>query len=277
MCFRTTFAVKGKWIYTPQMDAILIFALTIGAQASLESHDIESFLATAKIVSHEDIPVGVTRPMKLELSDGNVTLSASWKNVDILRSGITRFADGTIERNFSDSYRCEIAAYELDKLIGTDLVPPTVERRFRGEPGALQLWIDDAMTDFDRREQNIEPPDLLRWNRQVYNVKLFRYLAFDVDYKNARNNLIDPEWRLWAIDSSRAFRTDEELIDDSLDHFSRAVLAKLESLDFDMLKTHLGEWVSDARLRALLVRRDLILERAQQLAAARGEGAVLVP
>lgn len=264
-------------MYTPHMDAVFLFVLTIGPQVPLERTDVEAFLATAEIVAHEDVPVGVTRPLKLELSDGDVALSASWKNVDIQRPGITRFADGTFEKNFSDSYRCEIAAYELDKLLGTDLVPPTVERRFGGEPGALQLWIDDAMTDFDRRKQKIEPPDPLRWNRQVYNVKLFRFLIFDVDYKNARNNLIDPEWRLWAIDSSRAFRTDEELLDDSLDHFSRAVLEKLESLDFDTLKTHLGKWVSDPRLRALLIRRDLIVQRAERLVAERGEGAVLVP
>lgn len=259
------------------MDAVLLFVLTMTAQAERAKVDIEAFLATAKIVSHEDIGVGVTRPIKLELSDGDVTRAASWKNVDVTRRGITRLADGSIERNFSDNYRCEIAAYELDKLLGTGLVPPTIERRFRGEAGALQLWIEDAMTDFDRREQNIAPPDTLRWNRQAYNVQLFRFLIHDVDYKNARNNLIDPDWRLWAIDSSRAFSTSEELIDDSLDHFSRAVLAKLEALDQEVLESRLGQWVSDARLRALLTRRDLILERARQLASERGEGAVLVP
>ena len=61
-------------------------------------------------------------------TDGNVTVSASWKTVDIQKRGITRLGDGTIERNFSDSYKYEIAACELDKLIGVGLVPPTVER-----------------------------------------------------------------------------------------------------------------------------------------------------
>lgn len=270
-------AVKGSLIYTSRMDVTLLFLLTIAVQVPLDKADVEAFLTAAKIVSHEDVAVGVTRPLKLELSDGERTVSASWKNVDILRPGITRFADGSIERNFSDNYRCEIAAYELDKLVGTDLVPPTVERHFRGEPGALTLWIEAAMTDFDRRQKKIVPPDLLVWNRQVYNLQLFRFLTSDADYKNARNTLIDPQWHLWAIDSSRAFRTDETLIDDSLEHFSRAVLVKLASLDFDLLKAHLGEWVSDDRLRALLVRRDLILERAEKLADERGEGSVLVP
>ena len=32
-----------------------------------------------------------------------------------------------------ESYKSEIAAYELDKLLGLDMIPPTVERRVQGE------------------------------------------------------------------------------------------------------------------------------------------------
>lgn len=273
-----TFAVKDLWIYTPHMDAILLFFLTfVPFQEIQERAEIEAFLETAEIVAHENVPIGVTSPVKVELSDGQTTLSAVWKSVDIRRPGIIRLADGTIARNFTDSYRYEIAAYELDKLLGTNLVPPTVERQWRGERGALQLWIEGATTEFDRRNENIQPPDIPRWNRQFYNVQLFRCLTYDLDYENARNNLIDPEWRLWAIDSSRAFRTKEELVDESLEHFSRDVLERLAELDFDTLKSHLGEWLSDGRIRALLARRDLIVEHAKKLVEERGEGAVLVP
>ena len=93
----------------------------------------------------------------------------------------------------------------------------------------------------------------------------------------ACNTLIDPDWRLWAIDSSRSFRTKKDFVDDTLDHFSRAVLANLRALDFDTLKEHLGDYVDDGRIKAILARRDLIVEPAAELAAERGEGAVLVP
>ncbi len=259
------------------MNAILIFVLAIAQQPALESVALEEFLRTADIVGHQNIPVGVTRPMRLELSDGRVTMSASWKTVDERRSGITRLADGSTDVNFRDSYEFEIAAYELDKLIGTELVPATVERSWRGEPGAIQVWIENAKTDYDRREQNLVVPDALRWNRQFYNIQLFRCLTYDIDYKNARNTLIDPDWKLWAIDSSRSFRTKKDLVDDTLEHFSRTVLANLRALDFDTLKERMGEWISDARLRAILARRDLIVERAGEPVAERGEGAVLVP
>ena len=141
------------------MDVILIFVLAMAQQAALEAVELEEFLRTAEVIAHEDIGIGVTRPMKLELSDGQVTLSASWKTVDERHRGIIRLADGSTHVNFRDSYLFELAAYELDKLIGTNLVPPTVKRRWRGESGAMQLWIENATTDFDRREQNIQVPD----------------------------------------------------------------------------------------------------------------------
>ena len=248
------------------MDVILIFVLAMAQQAALEAVELEEFLRTAEVIAHEDIGIGVTRPMKLELSDGQVTLSASWKTVDERHRGIIRLADGSTHVNFRNSYLFELAAYELDKLIGTNLVPPKVKRRWRGESGAMQLRIENTTTDFDRREQNIQVPDALRWNRQVYNIQLFRCLTYDIDYKNARNTLIDPDWRLWAIDSPRSFRTKKELVDDNLSHFSRAVLANLRELDFDMLKERIGDWVGD-----------LILEHAEKLVAESSEGAVLVP
>ena len=223
MCFRVAFAVKGCVdLYFAPLDVLLVFVLAIAQQAASETVELEEFLRTAEVVAHKDIGVGVTLPMKLELSDGQVTLSASWKTVDERRRGIIRLADGSTDRNFRDSYEFEIAAYELDKLIGTNLVPlvpPTVERSWRGKSGAIQLWVEGATTDFDRRKQNIQVPNALRWNRQVYNVQLFRCLTYDIDYKNARNTLIDPDWRLWAIDSSRSFRTKKDLVDESLDHF----------------------------------------------------------
>lgn len=259
------------------MEVLLVFVLAIVQQAALETVELEEFLRTAEVVEHEDIGVGVTHPVKLQLSDGQVTLSASWKTVDERRRGIIRLADGTIDRNFRDSYEFEIAAYKLDKLIGTNLVPPTVARRWRGESGAVQLWVEGATTDFERRKANIQPPNALRWNRQVYNIQLFRCLTYDIDYKNARNTLIDPDWRIWAIDSSRSFRTKKELVDNTLDHFSRTVLANLRELDFDTLKERIGNWIADDRILAILARRDLIVEHAAKLAAERGEGAVLVP
>lgn len=247
-------------------------------QPGLAGPEAEAFLREADVVGSDDIPIGVTRPDRLELTDGTVTLRASWKTLDEMKRGITRLADGTAEANFTDSFKYDVAAYELDKLLGLGIVPPTVERRIKGDRGAVVLWIENAMTDFDRRQKNLSAPDMVRWNQQYSTLMLFRNLIYDIDYKNARNNLIDAEWRLWAIDSTRAFRTKKELLPDyPVDMYSRAVLARLEALDLDMLKEHLGDWIGEDRMKALLDRRDLLLKRAADLVAERGEAAVLFP
>ena len=36
--------------------------------------------------------------------------------------------------------KSEIAAHELDKLLGLNMVPPTVERRYKGDMGAAVMW-----------------------------------------------------------------------------------------------------------------------------------------
>ena len=37
-----------------------------------------------------------------------------------------------VYRGFRESYKAEIAAYELDKLLKMDMVPPSVERQLEG-------------------------------------------------------------------------------------------------------------------------------------------------
>ena len=39
-----------------------------------------------------------------------------------------------------ESYESEIAAYELDKLLGLGMTPPTVEKRIAGDVGAAVMW-----------------------------------------------------------------------------------------------------------------------------------------
>ena len=42
----------------------------------------------------------------------------------------------------SRATRAQIAAYELDKLLKMDMVPPTVERQVQGITGAATLWVE---------------------------------------------------------------------------------------------------------------------------------------
>lgn len=243
----------------------------------LEGAAAEEFLKTAKIGSVGNFPTnGVTRPKKVELSDGERTLFAVFKTIDeyALKKD---FPDGPSELHFSDSWKYEIAAYEIDKLLGLGIVPPAVERWIQGSEGSLSLWVEGSMTEWERLTvKKISAPDTLAWNHQMYTVRLFLQLIYDVDYKNVNNLLVTPDWKVYKIDSSRAFRNHKKLRSkEELSHFSRPVLASLRQLTREQLEGNLGQWLSKPQIKALWVRRGLLIEHADKLIAEKGEGAVL--
>jgi hypothetical protein len=242
----------------------------------LKGEEAEAFLSAAEVVKKKGLPVGITRSYQLTLTDGTRTHKAAWKVIDEYKSGVTRFQEGGFEVDFRDSYKYEIAVYELDKLLGLDLVPPTVERVIDGERGSLQMWVEGCMTEADRKQRKIKVPSSEPWNRQMYKVRLLHQLTYNTDHANIRNVLIDPEFRIYAIDFSRSFRTHRELMGEKdLDRFSRATLDRLRTLDKTLLADKLGRWLRQPEIDALLARRDAILGLVERRIAERGEGRVL--
>jgi hypothetical protein len=134
------------------------------------------------------------------------------------------------------------------------------------------------MSEVERIESGIKPPDAVAWNHQVYNLRLFQKLIADTDYRNLTNVLVDPDFRLYKIDSSRAFRNAGKLMEEQeLNHFSRAVLDRLRELTEDELKNALGSWLDKAQIKGLVKRRDRIVALADEMIQEQGEEAVLVP
>jgi len=108
--------------------------------------------------------------------------------------------------DFGDGlWRREVATYELDRLLGTDLVPTTIARDDAPYgPGSLQWWVDDATDDhyFTLRER----PELERW---FGDLAIFDALANNADRK-AGHVLFDGA-RCWAIDNGLTFHEDDKL------------------------------------------------------------------
>lgn len=263
---------------------LLIFAQQATAPAPGPEHGLpltgiqaEEFLRSAEIIELRQFDTrGVTKPRRAVLTDGTRRLRAVFKDIDESAMKKT-LADGEVILMFRDSYRHEIAAYELDKLLALEMVPPCVRRRVGSDVGALCLWVEGAMTEWQRQvEHDLEPPDLEEWNEQMHTLRLFLQLTYDLDYKNISNVLVDPDFKIYKIDSSRAFRTDTELRKPaSLTRFSRSVLEALRKLDRNDVESHLGAWLTDEQIDALMVRRDLILELAAARVAEQGEEGVL--
>jgi hypothetical protein len=238
----------------------------------------ERFLREAEVVSLKPIGVGITKPMKVTLRDGSAVRHAVWKTIHELKQGALKGHKGGFQLSFWDSYKNEIAAYELDKLLGLGLVPATVEREIAGKKGSLQLWVEGSFTELERREGRILPHDYLRWSRQMYDLRLLNQLIYNIDTENARNLLYDASLKAYAIDNSRSFLRFPYLEDEGeLRRFSRDVLDRLRGLDEAQLQAVLGPWLGKKEIEVLLVRRDLLLEAAASRASRHGEATVFYP
>ncbi len=243
----------------------------------LSGEEAEAFLRTAEVVEREPLGTGITHPERLVLTDGTRTLRAVWKTVDAFQP-TQKMDNGRMVVGFRDSYRHEVAAYGLDKMLGLGLVPPTVERVIENERGSLQLWVDGCMTEWERLEQKRSPPDKEAWARQMYKVRLFHQLTLDTDFNNMRNVLVDPAFQVYLIDASRTFYLEEKLLNEnSLRRFSRSVLGNLRELDKESLRENLGRWLTRAQINALLARRDLIVAVFERQLAEFGEEDVVYP
>jgi hypothetical protein len=245
--------------------------------SAIQTAETERFLIDAPIVRLGKTLGGVTFSRQAILELDGVTRFGVWKTIDERKTGFTEFAGGRGEMQFQDSWRTEIPAYELDKLLGLNMVPATVARTYNGVQGSLQAWVDLGMSEAERLKKKISAPDLELWNRQMYNVRVFDNLIFNTD-RHANNIWVRKDWTIVLIDHSRSFRPFAQLrTENDLRRFSRSLLAALEKLDRATLQAKMSQYLDRYQIDAILSRRDLIVARAQRLVKERGEAAVLFP
>ncbi|MGO8735747.1 MAG: hypothetical protein ACLQVM_23470 [Terriglobia bacterium] len=259
---------------------VIVLCLAVLSQAAaqepnLTEQEMKQFLLQAKVINYKHTSKGVTSPWRLTLSDGKLTHDASFQTEDDTQSNV-QMQDGRIETVFRDTYHFNIAAYELAKLVGvSDMIPVYVFRKWNGESGSLSWWVPSKMDEEIRIKQNIQPPDMSAWNRQVNKMYVFTELVYDTD-RNATNMLITEDWKLWMIDFSRAFRPYHDLREPKhLGMCDRHLLANLRQLrEADVLektKPHLTKEL----VKAVMARRDKIVAFYDQWIAQKGESAVL--
>jgi hypothetical protein len=154
---------------------------------------IEHFLREAKITERKKLGEGITNPEKVTLALDGVVGNAIFKKVD----------------KDHDSWRSEVAAYELDKVLGLGMVPPTVPRSVKGRKGCLQLWVTGTvMAKFEG-----EFPDVEKWREQVSVMWLFDDLIANID-RHLNNAMVSPDYQLMLIDNSKTFRYQKTLLND---------------------------------------------------------------
>jgi hypothetical protein len=222
--------------------------------------EFEAFLKQAHVERVTDVPVGVTKPKRVYVTPGGLAGSFVFKALMPSRS-----------TGFWESYRAEIAAYELDKVLGMGMVPPTVERKVDGVTGSAQLWVEHCT--LLRDNDTAKAPDIAAWNRQVYRQRVWDNLTANID-RNQGNLLMDQAWNLILIDHSRAF-TASMTMPFPMNKIDKEFYTKLKALDEVTLKERMGKWLFDGP-KPILKRRDKIIEHFDQMLAQWGEAGVFV-
>jgi hypothetical protein len=248
--------------------------VTASDESTLTREQIKQFLLTAKVVKSEHAKKGITETLRLTLSDGTVTHDASFQKIDEHKATM-QLASGT-EVGFVDSYKYNIAAYQLAELLGLDdMVPVYVERSWKGDSGSLSWWLPVKMDERERVAQKIAVPDPDAWNNQMYKVRVLDQLVYDID-ANLTNVLITDDWKIWRIDFTRAFRLHKEVKSTAdLSHCDRQLFAKLKALNPDELAEKTKHYLTKDEVKALMARRDKFVEQFQKLIAEKGEKEVL--
>jgi len=238
----------------------------------------EEFLKTAEIIANEQMTSGaVTKPYVLTLKQGDITKKGLWKDISGRPQG------------YIDSWMYEIAAYEIDKLLGLNMVPPTVERRFNENRGSLQMWVDDTKSLKKLNEEKVKPPSykVFYYNRSLYLQRALDNLIGNED-RHQDNYLIGTkDWRMFLIDHSRSFRTAGKFVKELtytekhkegpmiMKELPKAMVEKLKGLTFEQIKGAVGEYLSDDEIKAVLIRKDLIIKEIDKLVAKNGAENVL--
>lgn len=203
------------------------------------NHEIEEYLKTAECTTMRRFSSNVVA--RCTLRPGGPIALMAWKP-----------RPPGYYRGFWESYKSEIAAYELDKLLKMDMVPPTVERQLEGSSGAAQQWVENIVDATDPALPTGE--NRARWENQLVRMTMFDNLIGNRD-RNRGNMLRDASWNLILIDHLRAFGVQPEL-----PHKSSAIderyWAPIDRLTQRQLDDALRPWLEQPSIDAILARRE---------------------
>ncbi len=243
--------------------------------------EIERFLLAAPIVASKPLGEGVTGSLKVTLRLGSVERSAVWKGVTGSPLGVP------------DEWRYEIAAYRMDKLLGLNMIPPTVEKEMGGRKGSLQLWAETECSLLDVMDKGLEvdPAAAGPMARGKYIVRAFDSLIANVD-RTQQNIRYTCDWRTILIDHSRSFRSSNESAESllygrrgtrktadgrpfSIRSLPREFLRNMKALTRETVASAMGVYLTRAEIGAVLSRRDLLVKDIEDLIVEQGEAEVL--
>jgi len=221
---------------------------------------IEAHLRSAEVTKLEEIGTGVTRPRRAYLAPADPCASLVWKPLPPgHRAG------------HWESYKSEIAAYELDRLLDLQMVPPAVERQIGGETGAAIMWLEGPRSV---KQSGGDVPSGPAWGAAIRRMVMFDRLIGNPD-RNAGNILIGAPGELILIDHSRAFITDKSV--QKFERVDAALWDRLRAVGDNDLRRVLQPWIDSRAIDATIERRTRMAATVDRLVKEKGRAAVIIP
>lgn len=224
----------------------------------------ERFLLTGRILSETANGKGIAGTKRAMMTDGRVTHAVHLQFIDQYMP-LFKGKDGSTEQDFKDTWKFNVAAWRLGKLLHlTDMMPACVARPVDGKPASVCWWIDGIqMDEKERLAKGIQPPDVPAWNRQMDTIRVFDQLIYNMD-RSQENLLIGNDWRAYMIDHTRSFRKWKTLRNPAaITKCSPELLRALQALRRQDVERELGEFLTPEEIDGLMARRDLIVQRLQ--------------
>lgn len=275
VCLPSSFLVAGSREDLPEhlsTSTTRSFDLDTESSALASEVAILEYLRQAPVIASERLGEGINRPLKLTLERDGVRRHAIFRTVEQRVHGSPT---GSVHRRFRDSYRFEVAAYRLARLLGLHNVPPTVLRSIDGVQGSLQLWVEGATSEARRRRKGLDRVRPARWFRDTQTMAAFDNLIYNFD-RNAGNILYDRDGKVWMVDHTRSFKS-VGMLDSpaSIVAVDRTFLERLRGLDAELVRAELAPYLEPLAIQAILARRKKLLHFIDSLVAERGQGRVL--
>jgi len=265
--------MKNKTI--PAFFYVLVLCLALCCQAKTEKGneekmkqppDLENFLRNANIslIERGKIP-GRTDAWRITLEDGKM-----------MRQGIFKIVNFRRPTPIPESYTYELAAYELDKLLDFNRIPPAIEKEIEGITGSLQIMLEDRIPLDTLRSRKMEPPDPEDFQNSLEEINVFENLVLCKRFDLGDVLIHQQTWKVCRVDFSEAFEPTPELFpNQKITRCSKMLYQKLQKLSDEEIKARLKKYLNDEEMSALLIRKALIIKTLKKLIEEKGEGAVL--
>ncbi|CAM2065889.1 hypothetical protein SCOR_10955 [Sulfidibacter corallicola] len=232
-----------------------------------------AYLKKAQVTGEKVLSGGITKPLRLDLQREGTNLRGIFRHVHSTKNRLK--LKGELHRFYQDSFRLEVAAYEVSRLLEVGHVPPAVIRGYRGRDGSLQLWVEHSITEQKRLKDDIPFPEFFDREKHEQHMRAFDILIYNFD-RHEGNYLYDAQWYVWYIDHSRSFKVDSGTPGlAELQRVERKFWQALSTTSKKALTQALRSHLNPMQLATFHKRRERMIEHVEGLIERHGEEAVL--